>query len=81
MMVDMERSYITAGFFRYTMHRRFERQKQQEVLEKALTKARMKGKKLDNNNTGELDAHLDEAVSGADVGRASACAVHVSKTQ
>lgn len=29
----MERSYITAGFFRYTMTRRYERQKQQEALQ------------------------------------------------
>jgi dynamin GTPase len=38
MMVDMERSYITAGFFRYTMYRRYERSQQQATLAAALAK-------------------------------------------
>ena len=38
MMVDMERSYITAGFFRYTMYRRYERSVQQATLAAALAK-------------------------------------------
>jgi hypothetical protein len=38
MLVDMERSYITAGFFRYTMHRRYATMQQQAVLQQALDK-------------------------------------------
>jgi hypothetical protein len=36
MLVDMERSYITAGFFRYTMSRRFEASQSQAAVQKAL---------------------------------------------
>jgi hypothetical protein len=55
MMVDMERSYITAGFFRYTMHRRFEQFQQNALLHQALNKQPAKrgffglGKGEDNN--------------------------------
>uniref|UniRef100_A0A383V9W8 Dynamin GTPase n=1 Tax=Tetradesmus obliquus TaxID=3088 RepID=A0A383V9W8_TETOB len=38
MLVDMERSYITAGFFRYTMYRRFEASQSQAAVQKALAK-------------------------------------------
>lgn len=38
MLVDMERSYITAGFFRYTMSRRFEASQSQAAVQKALNK-------------------------------------------
>lgn len=38
MLVDMERSYITAGFFRYTMYRRFEASQSQAAVQKALNK-------------------------------------------
>jgi hypothetical protein len=38
MLVDMERSYITAGFFRYTMHRRFSAAQQSGALQRALAK-------------------------------------------
>lgn len=38
MLVDMERSYITAGFFRYTMYRRYQTMQQQNVLQQALHK-------------------------------------------
>lgn len=38
MLVDMERSYITAGFFRYTMARRFEASQSQAAVQKALNK-------------------------------------------
>jgi hypothetical protein len=38
MLVDMERSYITAGFFRYTMYRRFEASASQAAVQKALIK-------------------------------------------
>jgi hypothetical protein len=31
MLVDMERSYITAGFFRHTMYTRFDKIKQQQA--------------------------------------------------
>lgn len=40
MLVDMERSYITAGFFRYTMMRRFEASQSQLAVQKALNKVR-----------------------------------------
>lgn len=56
MMVDMERSYITAGFFRYTMHRRFEQFQQNALLHQALNKNPTKrgffglGKGGDDNN-------------------------------
>eukprot|EP00878_Enallax_costatus_P010891 GHUV01011375.1.p1 GENE.GHUV01011375.1~~GHUV01011375.1.p1 ORF type:complete len:511 (+),score=175.91 GHUV01011375.1:487-2019(+) len=42
MLVDMERSYITAGFFRYTMYRRFEASQSQAAVQKALTKNKTK---------------------------------------
>jgi hypothetical protein len=38
MLVDMERSYITAGFFRYTMMRRFDASQSQLAVQKALNK-------------------------------------------
>jgi dynamin GTPase len=38
MLVDMERSYITAGFFRYTMGRRFEASQSQAAVQQALNK-------------------------------------------
>jgi hypothetical protein len=38
MLVDMERSYITAGFFRYVMARRAAAAQQQAVLQQALAK-------------------------------------------
>lgn len=43
MLVDMERSYITAGFFRYTMHRRYQTMQQQIVLQQALHKGQGQG--------------------------------------
>lgn len=42
MLVDMERSYITAGFFRYTMYRRFEASQSQAAVQKALNKGKTK---------------------------------------
>jgi hypothetical protein len=47
MMVAMERSYITAGFFRYTMSRRYAASQQQALLQQALAKgeAQQAGKK------------------------------------
>ena len=33
MLVDMERSYITSGFFRDTMYTRFDKNQQQSVAE------------------------------------------------
>jgi len=44
MLVDMERSYITAGFFRYTMSRRFEASQSQAAVQKALNKVGNPGK-------------------------------------
>jgi hypothetical protein len=38
MLVDMERSYITAGFFRYTMYRRYSAMQQTNALQQALHK-------------------------------------------
>jgi len=38
MLVDMERSYITAGFFRYTMGNRFASMQQTNALQQALAK-------------------------------------------
>jgi hypothetical protein len=38
MLVAMERSYITAGFFRYTMSRRYAAMQQQAVLQQAIAK-------------------------------------------
>lgn len=38
----MERSYITAGFFRYTMYRRFEASQSQAAVQKALNKGKTK---------------------------------------
>ncbi|GBF88522.1 dynamin-related GTPase [Raphidocelis subcapitata] len=45
MLVDMERSYITAGFFRYTMYRRYAAMQQQNVLQAALAKGQAKSQK------------------------------------
>lgn len=45
MLVDMERSYITAGFFRYTMNRRYETMRQQMLLQQALDKGQQQGRK------------------------------------
>ena len=45
MLVDMERSYITAGFFRYTMYRRYSAMQQQNVLQAALAKGQAKSQK------------------------------------
>ncbi|EFJ44103.1 dynamin-related GTPase [Volvox carteri f. nagariensis] len=36
MLVDMERSYITAGFFRHTTHHRYQKIKQQEQMRAAM---------------------------------------------
>lgn len=43
MLVEMERSYITAGFFRSTMHRRCNKIKEQEAMMAAGQKATSKG--------------------------------------
>ncbi|GFR48981.1 hypothetical protein Agub_g10999 [Astrephomene gubernaculifera] len=37
MLVDMERSYITAGFFRHTTHHRYQKIKQQEQMRAAMS--------------------------------------------
>lgn len=72
MLVDMERSYITAGFFRYTMTRRFERSQQQATLQQALNKAKTKksgfGSFLPGGGGGQNDAagdHMDGPASSA----------------
>ncbi|KAG2435366.1 hypothetical protein HXX76_007439 [Chlamydomonas incerta] len=36
MLVDMEKSYVTAGFFRHTTHHRYQRIKQQEQMRAAM---------------------------------------------
>uniref|UniRef100_A0A7S0WQI3 Dynamin GTPase n=1 Tax=Chlamydomonas leiostraca TaxID=1034604 RepID=A0A7S0WQI3_9CHLO len=43
MLVDMERSYLTAGFFRHTMYHRYQRIKQQQAMAKAAEQAAGKG--------------------------------------
>jgi len=45
MLVDMERSYITAGFFRYTMYRRYSAMQQTNALQQALHKGQPGQKK------------------------------------
>lgn len=40
MLVDMEKSYLSAGFFRHTMYNRFNRMKQQEAMSIAADKAK-----------------------------------------
>lgn len=40
MLVDMEKSYISAGFFRHTMYNRYNRIKQQEAMAIAADKAK-----------------------------------------
>lgn len=36
MLVDMEKSYVTAGFFRHTTHHRYQRIKQQDQMRAAM---------------------------------------------
>lgn len=43
MIVDQERSYITAGFFRHTMYRRVQRQQQLQAMQQAAQKGTKSG--------------------------------------
>ncbi|KAF6258967.1 dynamin-related GTPase [Scenedesmus sp. NREL 46B-D3] len=65
MLVDMERSYITAGFFRYTMYRRFEASQSQAAVQKALAKGGKKKGFMDRVGLGGGGADADAGGPGA----------------
>ena len=65
MLVDMERSYITAGFFRYMMSRRCETAAQQMVLQQALHKGQQPG---GQQKRGGIAGLLQGSGGGADAG-------------
>jgi dynamin GTPase len=65
MLVDMERSYITAGFFRYTMYRRFEASQSQAAVQKALAKGGKKKGFMDRVGLGGGGSDADAGVPGA----------------
>jgi dynamin GTPase len=65
MLVDMERSYITAGFFRYTMYRRFEASQSQAAVQKALAKGGKKKGFMDRVGLGGGGADADGAAPDA----------------
>lgn len=63
MLVDMERSYITAGFFRYTMYRRFEASQSQAAVQKALQKGKSKQGFMERVGLSKSTADADGAAS------------------